>query len=235
MRKEDILDRISALKTIEDLDAATIDISKHLGMDGYYYCNFKPMTGLNTVDHRDEEWLKRYSSLGYQQFDIITQVLFSSDQSFTWEEVALTNALDKRQHIMLDEARVFGLNEGYQVVSKENPFQGGTCCYYASDRRDFGDSMKKNKAILDMLGHLYHEKYEEITSTPNSLPQLSPREKECLTLAALGKTNDEIGTILTLSSNTVNSYIRSASLKLDVRTKIHAVVKAVQLQIIFPF
>ena len=235
MRSEDVIEKISQTTSIEDLDNTVLALSKHFGMDGYYYCNFKPMTGLTTIDHRDAEWIKRYNSLGYQQFDVITQEIFAGEKSFTWEEAFMKNNLEKRQAMMLGEARDFNLNHGYQVISKETPFQGGSCCYYAESGKDFRNSMRENKKTLEQLGHAYHEKYENITTLQSEMPQLSPREKECLTLAALGKTNDEIGIILTLSGNTVNSYISSASAKLGVRTKIHAVVKAVQLQIIFPF
>jgi len=235
MRAEDVIEKVSLATSVDELDKTVLSISKHFGMDGYYYCNFKPMSGLQTVDHRNSDWLRRYKSNGYQQFDAISQELFATDISFTWEEVAVKNTSNKRQMKLLNEAREFGLNHGYHIISKETPFQGGSLCLYAKDRRDFTDSMKINRKTIDILGHLYHNKYESIKSRDIEVPNLAPREKECLTLASLGKTNDEIGTILSLSGNTVNSYIQSACGKLNVRTKIHAVVKAVQLQIIFPF
>lgn len=63
---------------------------------------------------------------------------------------------------------------------------------------------------------------------------LSPREKECLTWAAKGKTNKEIAIILSLSANSVNSYINSASKKLNTTSKMGAIVLAVSHGLIFP-
>lgn len=64
------------------------------------------------------------------------------------------------------------------------------------------------------------------------LRPLSPRELECLTWVSLGKSSSDIGSILNLSSRTVDAYLEKACSKLNVRTRIEAVVAAVQLRII---
>lgn len=65
-----------------------------------------------------------------------------------------------------------------------------------------------------------------------TLRDLSPRELECLTWVSLGKSSSDIGSILNLSSRTVDAYLEKACAKLNVRTRIEAVVAAVQLRII---
>ncbi len=65
-----------------------------------------------------------------------------------------------------------------------------------------------------------------------TLRRLSPRELECLTWVSLGKSSTDIGSILDLSSRTVDAYLEKACSKLNVRTRIEAVVAAVQMQII---
>ncbi|MFB7881855.1 response regulator transcription factor [Brevundimonas diminuta] len=64
------------------------------------------------------------------------------------------------------------------------------------------------------------------------LRPLSPRELECLTWVSLGKSSSDIGSILNLSSRTVDAYLEKACSKLNVRTRIEAVVAAVQLRIL---
>jgi len=64
------------------------------------------------------------------------------------------------------------------------------------------------------------------------LRPLSPRELECLTWVSLGKSSSDIGSILNLSSRTVDAYLEKACSKLNVRTRIEAVVAAMQLRII---
>ncbi|GAB2835277.1 LuxR C-terminal-related transcriptional regulator [Microbacterium insulae] len=56
--------------------------------------------------------------------------------------------------------------------------------------------------------------------------RLSPRETDVLACAALGSTNSEIATTLSLREGTVKSYLQSAMTKLDASTRHAAVARA---------
>ncbi len=60
-------------------------------------------------------------------------------------------------------------------------------------------------------------------------PQLSPRQLECLRLAAAGHTSSEIAVTLGLSSRTVDQYVGEACERLKVRNRVQAVAKAAAL------
>ena len=55
---------------------------------------------------------------------------------------------------------------------------------------------------------------------------LSPRETDVLARVALGATNAEIASSLSLKEGTVKSYLQSAMAKLDASTRHSAVAKA---------
>ena len=59
--------------------------------------------------------------------------------------------------------------------------------------------------------------------------RLSPRQTECLRLAAAGKTSLEIAATLGLSSRTVDQYVGEACERLKVRNRVQAVAKAFAL------
>ncbi|MEN3975607.1 LuxR C-terminal-related transcriptional regulator [Emcibacter sp. SYSU 3D8] len=63
---------------------------------------------------------------------------------------------------------------------------------------------------------------------------LTSREIECLTWAARGKTDQEIGVILAISPSTARFHIDNATQKLNAVTRTQAVAKAAQLGIIGP-
>ena len=63
---------------------------------------------------------------------------------------------------------------------------------------------------------------------------LTKREIECLTWAAQGKSDQEIGKILDVSHTTARFHIANAAKKLDAVTRTQAVAKAAQLGIIGP-
>jgi DNA-binding CsgD family transcriptional regulator len=71
---------------------------------------------------------------------------------------------------------------------------------------------------LKSLAELYGESEE--------LPQLSPRESECLRWTAQGKAHTEIAIILGLSEHTVRDYLKVARAKLDSVSLAQAVAKA---------
>ena len=68
--------------------------------------------------------------------------------------------------------------------------------------------------------------------TESEADLLSPREKECLTWAAAGKTAQEIGIILEISTNTVTHYLTTAGQKLNATNRVHAVAEAIRRRLL---
>lgn len=65
--------------------------------------------------------------------------------------------------------------------------------------------------------------------TRDDLPLLSPRQLDCLRLAARGKTSLQIAHALGISPRTVDEYIADACRRLGVRNRTQAVAKATAL------
>lgn len=65
-------------------------------------------------------------------------------------------------------------------------------------------------------------------------PSLSPRQIECLRRVSEGETSCEIGRRLEISTRTVEQYIGDACLKLQARSRSHAVARALALGLIEP-
>ena len=61
------------------------------------------------------------------------------------------------------------------------------------------------------------------------LPGLSERERQIMTWVALGKTNPEIGCILSISEFTVKNHMKSIFGKLDVTNRAQAVAKLTRM------
>lgn len=61
---------------------------------------------------------------------------------------------------------------------------------------------------------------------------LSRREMQIVAWAAIGKSNSEIATILEVSENSIDSYMRRAFAKLDVHNRTSAAVKAISMDLI---
>ena len=61
---------------------------------------------------------------------------------------------------------------------------------------------------------------------------LTAREIECLRWSAAGKSSDEIGIILAISSHTVISYLKSAMRKLDAVNRMQAIARAYRYRLL---
>jgi DNA-binding NarL/FixJ family response regulator len=68
--------------------------------------------------------------------------------------------------------------------------------------------------------------------TVSSLPPLTPREREILSLVANGLTNDKVATTLAISPETVQSHVRHAMVKLEADTRTEAVATALRHSLI---
>jgi len=67
---------------------------------------------------------------------------------------------------------------------------------------------------------------------PSDNSPLGNRELQCLVWTAQGKTSFEIAKILNLSEHTVNNYIHIATRKLGATNRIHAIAKAIRMDLI---
>jgi DNA-binding NarL/FixJ family response regulator len=75
---------------------------------------------------------------------------------------------------------------------------------------------------------------QQHTSTPAKMAQLTPREREVLTLLARGLSNTEVAAHLFISEATVKTHLARLMMKLGVREKAQAVVAAYQTGLVQP-
>jgi len=71
-------------------------------------------------------------------------------------------------------------------------------------------------------------------AVPEIAMKMTDRERDVLTLVARGKTNWEIGTVLSISEYSVRDYLKTLSVKLRTTNRAHSVARAIQLGLIVP-
>lgn len=112
-------------------------------------------------------------------------------------------------------------------LNTPSALQGATV-YLRGNGPERAELFAKSPAALHLLTACALERALEIqaskvTKTRASFNRLSARENDCLQWVEAGKTNWEIGQILSISENTVRYHLKNAFRKLDVTTRSAAI------------
>ena len=115
------------------------------------------------------------------------------------------------------------------------PFgQIGAVSFSSTDmnKEDLSQEFEKFGRVFEAMSRAFITSYVKATDQRNWIPKdcsLSKREVQCVSWAALGKTDREIATILSRSAATVRFHLHNAAKKLDAVNRSQTVFKASQL------
>jgi DNA-binding CsgD family transcriptional regulator len=177
------------------------------------------------------EWLQRYLEMHYDSVSPVLRKMMSTMSPFFWNTLEREGYFDtKATRRMWSEGSEFGLADGftYPILHANGDM---VLFNLATDRFD-GDP--KLAPTIQLLALHLHGKFKELRGLDRMmpLPKLTSRERECLAWAAAGKTNWEIGEILSISEASVRTYIKRAMQKLGATAKVQAIVTASRLHLI---
>ena len=171
---------------------------------------------------RPQQWVERYVDQGYVRVDPLVQEVFRSTRSFCWSDVLDHLPLDSLAQQIHRERIEFGLHQGFVVPIYDSKGYTGVVSL-AGD----GDLTPEIKDSLTVASVFVHNRLVTLLRgqiLPDDL--LTTREIECLSWAAEGKSDWEIGQILHISSKTVNYHIENIKRKFGVPTRVQAIVSA---------
>ena len=189
----------------------------------------KPYVRTNYPD----AWVSHYLLNDYVRIDPVLKMAEQIVGPFCWSSIIPRGD----QLEMMTQATKHGLGQtGFSVRHVDAIGRRSVLSFNAHDAKG-GDNWEPHLAEMrEELIHLAHEIHHmalaEIYVGGEVLPQLSPREAECLKWTAEGKTYTDIAVILDLSEHTVRGYLKDARMKLDCVTLAQAVSKASSLGLI---
>jgi LuxR family quorum sensing-dependent transcriptional regulator len=172
-----------------------------------------------------DEWRKRYFEKGYLRDDPAQLHLSHGVDPYTWSETLACPDYSKSQRRIVHEASEFNMKEGLLV-----PILGlGTGIAMISVAGSNRNLSLRERAELHLAAVYTHAQVRALSKRRvRPLPSLTARERECLQWVAAGKSDWEIGEILSISEKTANAHIEHAKLKYRVSTRMLAVVYALR-------
>lgn len=190
----------------------------------------------------NRDWVQYYFENQYENIDpvMLKSKSKGSDAAFLWNSIWSGLELTKIQKQMFHEAKDYGLTLGLGIPILLSGRDNGMISLASSVcKSDELETIVKDNlgeiAILSTYFQQLSEKFisKKILEARNDL--LTERESECLTWAARGKSNAEIGMILEIHPLTVKTHLTSVGKKLNVVNRAQACAQAVHEKIIQPF
>jgi len=185
---------------------------------------------INTYPHL---WQNRYREMGFGQIDPVLQCATGHNSPFTWSQLLNELPLSRLQRTMFYEAQEAGLYNGIGL-----PFVGpGTQIGGIAMATSFKSA--RGLPSLDLMSAYSNQFFVTFKRLAGAAPircslarPLSLRESELLMWLATGKSDRDIGELMSISHNTVNGYLRKIFEKLEVHDRTSAVARAVKFGII---
>ena len=182
-----------------------------------------------------DDWVQRYIERDYVHTDPVVINGLKRASPFYWDKVAAPRLLSTSQKSLFREADDLEIRDGFSVPIHGRREFAMMSVVPSGTRREGKQALREHQDLLHMLALYYHNHASSILLEEyfkKTRPHLTPRETECLSWVAHGKTTWDISVILGISERTVIYYIENAKDKLDVHSRPHAVVKAVMTGLI---
>jgi DNA-binding CsgD family transcriptional regulator len=175
------------------------------------------------------EWAALSDEKGFNARSFVVAEARSRITPFTWQEILTARPLSAAEREVWDVARAWGWCNGF-VVPIHGPGGYHAVISMASPERDL-DLSPKRLMYLRMIATLAHERSCTLVNIGACAPPetLTRREHECMRWVADGKTDAEIGRILSISEATVKFHVNGARRKLGARNRAQAVARLVLL------
>ena len=139
-----------------------------------------------------EGWRTRYRERGFFYRDPVVFDTLHRTDPFTWEEAHERHNMPGVDRFF-DEAREFGMHQGFVI-----PIHGAK--RYRGIVSVAGEHVSldpRSRAAIHLMAIYCHDRLTRLrpADQPDARNKLTPRERECLHWAAIGKTDDEIASI----------------------------------------
>lgn len=225
-------DFIEEIRSIEDADQAQAAFENAISSFGFtnFMCGdvLNPRASGFVVGNWNRQWAERFYEQNYLRHDPVVLRNFRDNAPFFWhDERPLVEGLQAR---IMDEGREFGMFDGFCI-----PIHGpGSRTSAVSMAAKAIEMSHEDIRALHMMCMCFHGRMEYLMRHAARIAPgiLTERETECLKWATLGKTDWEIGRILSISERTVRQHFTNIYRKLPACNRTHAVAIGIQWKLV---
>lgn len=222
---------------LSDLQELVDRFSTQIGSQGFPYFTCLETKGRHRPRQKlvtyPRHWVQHYTENHYWDCDRIIEETRSRRTPFAWDDPDVLSKATDRQMRVLKEGQEAGLVNGFTFpIFLESDMSAVVTV--ATEQRDYDPELMP---AFYMMAIYFHHAARRILSRADSggAPlNLSPRERDCLSWVAEGKSDWVVAEILGISPHTVHAHIENAKRKLNVASRVQAVAIATRHQLIDP-
>ncbi|MEQ1671105.1 MAG: LuxR C-terminal-related transcriptional regulator [Hyphomicrobium sp.] len=217
------------IKSIDGLKAALSSTLRDEGYANNILTSLTPGSVGNVAWFEfPEGYTETYLSENWQAVDPILQCSLRAKKAFYWDSSVRASKLSRDAKSFLHQCKDMGVHSGI-VFPMFGPEQ--RCDVLSISKRDDLEVDPKRTPIMQAIcTHAWLTYLELINDGASAIDDqpLTKRECELLLWLKVGKSNDQIATIMNISDATVQFHISNAMNKLGASNRISAVVMALQ-------
>ena len=224
---EDYMQKLAACDTSDDVWQACIAFFDRHNFDkaSYHVMPFAWETSDDALTIRTngypDSWVNHYFENKLWQIDPIASTAMNRSLPFCWSSLREMRKLSEVEQKFLDELGSQVEGAGYAVQGLGPNGRNG---YFGLGlHMDCDDGNRRDLRVVQWACQLTHHRYCEMEA--QSAAPLSRREQEVLSWVARGKSNSSIADILSISSYTVDAYMRRIYQKLGVNDRVSAAIQ----------
>jgi LuxR family quorum-sensing transcriptional regulator LasR len=188
-----------------------------------------------------EKFRRHYDANNLRAVDPTVEYCFKSNGPFVWMPQSFRTA---EQSYLYEEAAGHGLRVGVTLPIRGVGGEVGmlTCARDQAPSHAFLKELGTQLGALTLLRDVAFDAINPYTAAPSApaaaaapgeeVPELTARERECLTWLTAGKTAWEIGRIMNISEAGVNFHVANLRTKFGVGRRNDVVLKAIRLGLV---
>ena len=203
---------------------------QNLGIRHFACCShvdpLGPRSAAVVFQNYPADWVRYFSESGHYRIDPVFRFADERMIPFFWDDPEFRSVLTAAQREILVEAEGVGLGHGYTVPIHPPGARMASCSVVPdSGLIERGAYQAVFTMGCFMFEAMLRNASREECSRARSVV-LSRRERQCLELAAQGKDDWAIGSLLRISERTVHNHIERAKSRLGVCTRVQLIVYA---------
>ncbi|MBI2741039.1 MAG: LuxR family transcriptional regulator [Rhodospirillales bacterium] len=224
------IDRLSASTDYAELRSTFADAAAAFDLHSFAYLSLprRPNDKPLLISTYPTKWTDHYLESRYERLDPVVLRARHGKEPFEWGLGVAGMRLSKRQQQLFDEAARFDIRCGFTIPVHGSRGPAAAITFASNERHPaFCRGIERHGEALQVMAGLYHAHIRRTFFASRIVDgvSLSPREFECLSWAALGKSAGVTADILGIRRRTAVFHLENAKQKLGVHTILEAVAR----------